>query len=147
MKKWSRILVGLGVLSLILGASAWSPPVGTGSGGVGRGQGRQYDPNNLVTVSGEVTKVTKSMRRAKGLHLEVKTAKETLLVFLGPASYLEQQKMTLAVGDKVEIKGTRVQRPQQAILIAGELKKGNQVVKLRDENGMPLWSRQGPGKR
>jgi hypothetical protein len=112
------------------------------------GMGMQYDPKSMETVSGEVTQVQTRGRRAKSLNLQVKTAKETLMVLLGPASYLEQQKMTLALGDKVEIKGSRIQHPSQALLIAGEVKKGDLVVKLRDDQGKPLWSPQGPkGKK
>jgi predicted transcriptional regulator len=81
------------------------------------------------------------------VHLQVKTDKETLIAILGPTSFLEQQKLEIAVGDKVEIKGSRIKHPQQAILLAGELKKGDQVVKFRDEQGKPLWSLQGPKRK
>ena len=143
MKKISRIVVLLGVLSLVLTAYAWAQPAapGTGKGGPGpgAGMGMQYNPQAVETVSGEVTQVQQP-RRSKGMHLQVKTDKETMIVILGPASFLEQQKMKIAVGDKVEIKGSRISHPQQIILLAGELKKGDQVIKFRDEQGKPLWS-------
>lgn len=145
MRIWCRILVWLGVLSLILAAYAWAQPAapGTGSSAMRQrgGMGMGYDPQNLETVRGVVTKVTASKRRAKGVHLQVKTDKEDLFIILGPAYFLEKQKMTLAEGEKVEITGSRIKHPQAAILIAGELKKGSQVVKFRDEKGLPLWRR------
>ncbi|MFZ5452156.1 MAG: DNA-binding protein [Thermodesulfobacteriota bacterium] len=144
MKKLPKIMVGLGILSLLLATYAWAQPAGPGAGqGMKRrgGMGLQYDPNKLETVKGEVIQVQKGTRRSKGVHLEVKTDKETLIAILGPASFLEQQKMDLAVGDKVEITGSRIERPQKAIILAGEVKKGDQAVKLRDEKGMPLWRR------
>lgn len=154
MKKISRIMVWLGVFILALAASVWAqtaPPAlpGAGKGPMTpkAGMGMQYDPQSLETVSGEVTQVQTRGPRAKSLNLQVKTDKETLLVLLGPGSYLEQQKMTLAVGDKVEIKGSRIQHPNQALLIAGEVKKGNQVIKLRDDQGKPLWPLQGPKRK
>ncbi len=157
MKKFNCILVLSGILVLLLAAGAWSQPgmggggkggMGGGGGmGMGMGMGMHYDPKTVETIQGEVTQVQQMQGMAAGVHLQVKTAKETVMVVLGPASYLEQQKMKIAVGDQVEIKGSRVQHPQMALLIAGELKKGDQVVKLRDDQGQPLWSRQGPKRK
>jgi hypothetical protein len=154
MKKMSNIMVILGVFILALAVSAWAqpaPPAGPGAGQGAMtpkaGKGMQYDAKSLETVSGEVTQVRTMGRKAKGMQLQMKTDKETLVVFLGPAPYLEQQKMTLAVGDKVEIKGSRIQHPQQAMLIAGEVKKGDQVVKFRDDQGKPLWAPQMPKRK
>ena len=146
MKKMNRILVFSAILALAVAAAAWAqsaaptlPGTGPGAAAPQPRMAIQYDPKSLETVSGEVTQVQARGRRGRSLNLQVKTDKETLLVLIGPASFLEQQKMTLAPGDKVEIKGTRIQHPNQALLIAGELKKGSQVVKLRDEAGRPLW--------
>jgi hypothetical protein len=159
MIKISKIMVLLGILSLVLASYAWAQPAGPGPGpggpgpgagmggpGPGPGMGIQYDPNAVETVNGEVTQVQKAPGRSHGVHLQVKTDKETLIAILGPAAYLEQQKMEIAVGDKVEITGFRIKHPQQAILMAGELKKGDQVIKFRDEQGKPLW-RMGPKRK
>jgi hypothetical protein len=67
--------------------------------------------------------------------------KETLVVQLGPESWLAQHSFYLAPGDLVTIKGSRITRLRETFLIAGEVKKGNQVLSLRDENGRPLWAR------
>jgi len=149
MKRLNRILALSGILLILLATSAWAQMGGAGRGGMGPGggMGMQYDPKTVETVSGEVTQVQQMQGRAGGVHLQVKTPKETLMVILGPASYLEQQKVKIAVGDKLEIKGSRMQHPQMAMLIAAELKKGDQVVKLRDDQGRPLWSRQGPKRK
>lgn len=147
MQKASKILVWLGVLSLALVTYGWAQPATPQSGrGQKGGMGMRYDPQNLATVSGVVAKVTTSKRRSKGVHLQLKTDKGNLIVALGPSSYLQEQKMNLAVGDKIEVTGTRLQHPRGPILLAGEVKKGNQVVKLRDEKGMPLWRRSLKGR-
>jgi len=149
MKNMIRILALSGIFLGLIITSAWAQPAGSGpgmggrgpGGGLGMGRGMQYDPQTVETVSGEVTGVQKMQGRAQGVHLQVKTDKETLTVILGPASYLEQQPVQVAVGDKVEIKGSRIKDPSKALLIAGELKKGDQVLKLRDDQGLPLWPR------
>ncbi len=151
MKNLSRILAWSGIFVLLIATYVSAQPAGRPGrgpgGGMGMGMGMQYDPQTVETVSGEVTEVQKMPGMAAGVHLQVKTDKETLSVIMGPASYLEQQKVTLAAGDKVEIKGSRVKHPQRAMLIAGELKKGDRVVKLRDEQGKPLWSGFGPRRK
>ena len=148
MKRLNLTLALSAILMLLLATSAWSQPGGMDGtrkgrmGGPGGGMGMPYNAQNVETVSGEVTQVQQMQGRAGGVHLQVKTPKETLMVILGPASYLEQQKVKIAVGDKLEIKGSRMQHPKMVMLIAGELKKGDQVIKLRDDQGKPLWSRQ-----
>jgi hypothetical protein len=67
-----------------------------GSGGWGPGSqyNRMYDPKSLETISGEVTKVdriTPSQGMSGGIHMLVKTDKETVSVHLGPSWYLENQ--------------------------------------------------------
>jgi len=46
----------------------------------------------------------------------------------------------------VEVTGSRVSSRQGAVIVAGELRKGDQVLKLRDAQGVPLWPPQGPGR-
>jgi hypothetical protein len=40
----------------------------------------------------------------------------------------------------VEVKGSRVTFEGKPAIIAAEVKKGDEVLKLRDENGFPMWS-------
>jgi len=69
-----------------------------------------------------------------------KTDKETISVHLGPAWYMDNQDVQIAVGDKVEVKGSRVTLDGKPTLIAAEVKKGDEVLTLRDANGFPAWS-------
>jgi hypothetical protein len=61
-------------------------------------------------------------------------------VHLGPAFYLENQDVKIEPKDKVEVKGSRVTFGGKPAIIAAEVKKGDEVLKLRDENGFPMWS-------
>jgi hypothetical protein len=116
-----------------------------GSGGWGPGgpYGRMYDVKTVETISGEVTKVdriTPMRGMSAGVHLIVKTDKGDVSVHLGPQWYLENQDVKIEPKDKVEIKGSRVTAQGQPAVIAAEVKKGDQVLKLRDEAGMPVWA-------
>jgi hypothetical protein len=105
----------------------------------------QYDRGSVETLSGTVMEVERlaprRVERLSQVHLLLKTGGETITVKLGPESWLAQQNFNLAPGDRVTIKGSRVNRPLQSFLIAAEVRKGNQVLFLRDENGRPLWAR------
>jgi hypothetical protein len=119
----------------------------------GRGQGRagarMYDPKTVETVRGEVVSVEKIPEKggmAGGIHLTLKTDKESVSVHLGPSWYLDQQSLKIAPKDQVEVRGSRITFEGKPAIIAAEVKKGQEVLKLRDDNGVPVWSgRRGRG--
>jgi len=137
-------LVGI----LVTAVSSFAQPrPGTmwrGSGGWGPGSqyNKVYDPKAVETISGEVTKVdsiTPAKGMSGGIHMLVKTDKETVSVHLGPSWYLENQDVKIEPKDKVEVKGSRVTFGGKPALIASEVRKGNEVLTLRDEAGFPAW--------
>ncbi|MCX5891241.1 MAG: DNA-binding protein [Deltaproteobacteria bacterium] len=152
MKNLGRFTSIIGILALVLAATAaWAQPGMGPGGGQGRGMGagnsynRMYDPKTVATVSGEVESLSQSTsgrRMAYGVHLTLKTEKETIPVHLGPSWYLEKQGITFAPKDKVEVTGSRIMYQGQPAIIAQEVKKGGQVLKLRDAAGVPAWAGQ-----
>ena len=116
-----------------------------GSGGWGSGTpyNRMYDPKAVETISGEVTsidRITPNKGLAAGIHMSVKTDKETVSVHLGPSWYLENQDVKIEPKDKVEVKGSRITFGGTPTIIAAEVTKGDEVLKLRDESGFPVWA-------
>jgi hypothetical protein len=113
--------------------------------------GRAYDTKTIETVKGEVVSVEKIPSpggKGYGVHLTLKTEKETLLVEVGPGWYVEKQPVKIGAKDILEIKGSRITTQGKPAIIAAEIKKGDQILKLRDENGIPPWSggSRSPGK-
>lgn len=105
--------------------------------------GRAYDPRTVETVKGEVVGVEKIPSRGGkgyGVHLTLKTEKETLTVEVGPGWYVEKQPVKIEVGDILKIRGSRVTSQDKPAIIAAEIRKGDQILMLRDENGIPAWS-------
>ncbi len=102
-----------------------------------------YDPAKLETLSGQVVEMKcLTPKRGRGtaqVVLQLKTDKETVAVFLGPDWYVEQQGFRLAAGDRLEISGSRVAHPKMTGLMAFEVRKGNQVLPLRNNKGVPAW--------
>lgn len=142
----------VGLLGLILVCGVWAQPGRGPGGGLGYGWGagdpysRLYDPKTVETLGGEVVsleKFTPGKRMSYGVHFTLKTDKETIPVHLGPSWYVEKQTVALAQGDKVEVTGSRIMYEGKPTIIAAEVKKGGQVLKLRDTNGVPAWAGQG----
>ena len=116
---------------------------GSGGWGPGTQYHRMYDPKSVETISGEVTsvnRITPFKEMAGGVYMIVKTDKETISVHLGPSWYLENQDVKIAAKDKVEVKGSRITFGGKPAIIAAEVKKGDDVLKLRDDAGFPVWS-------
>lgn len=153
MKKFRKFISLIGTLALVLAATAaWAQPGMGPGGGQGRGWGagdaysRMYNPKTVETLGGEVVSVDKftpGRRMSYGVHFSLKTAKETIPVHLGPSWYLEKQGMTFAQGDKVEVTGSRITYEGKPTIVAAEVKKGGQVLKLRDATGVPAWAGRG----
>lgn len=124
-------------------AAPWKGWRGSGGWGPGTPYNQMYNPANAETLSGVVTAIDKTvpMRRMDyGIALIVKTEKETIPVHLGPGWFIERIDKPFAVGDKVEVKGSRVSFDKQPAVIAAEVKRGDNVLVLRDSNGVPVWA-------
>ena len=81
-----------------------------------------------------------SGKNSSGIHLLLKTDKDSISVHVGPEWYLTQQNVQLNVKDNIEVKGSRITYNNKPAVIAAEIKKGNSTLTLRDSKGFPLWS-------
>lgn len=114
-----------------------------GGQGSGPAQGRFYDPKTVETLTGEVLNLDKiaGVTGTGGIHANLKTDKgETISVHLGPAWYLDRQAMTIKPGDKVTVRGSRIVFDGKPAIIAAEITKDGQTLRLRDDNGVPAWA-------
>lgn len=146
---WMALGVALAVpLAALAEASAQAPapggcPCGQRAGrghGHGAHAGRMFDPSAVTTVQGDVVEVaTGQGPRAEGVHLTLAVGSENLAVMVGPGSWLDQQPVKLAKGDRLEVKGARTAFGGQPVLVAQEIRKGDQVLTLRDASGLPAW--------
>jgi hypothetical protein len=146
MKRIATTVMILGVSTLLLTTDAFAQGFrwrGAGGWGPGGQYGRLYDTKTVETISGEVTRVqemTPYRGMGRGVHLMLKTDKETISVHLGPAWYIERQDTKIATGDKIEVNGSRITYEGKPAIIAAEIHKGDEVLMLRDANGIPMWA-------
>ncbi len=151
------ILVGALIMPLAVAAQATPGPgagncpgcKGMGGPGMMGGHGaRAFDPKAVTTIQGEILEVQRIARgRHEGVHLTIAMGSEKIPVLLGPDFYVDAQTLKLAKGDQVEVKGARTTLGGQPAIIAQEVRRGDQVLALRDANGVPLWRGQGTGRR
>lgn len=145
-----KFLILLLTVSLVLSASfAFGQPMksmkwkGSGGWGMGSQYQRMYNPATVETISGTVESVDK-VRPMKGMmygiHLLLKTDKETISVHLGPSWYIERLDTKIQKDDRIEVKGSRITFDGKPAIIAAEVKKGDSVLILRDSAGIPVWA-------
>ncbi len=101
--------------------------------------------NPVVDFRGKIQKV--QLTPGQGTpYLEVSAAGKTTKVILGSMRYLMDKDFNPKAGQEVLGRGYKVGEDVYAIL--AELPAENKTLKLRDENGYPLWirGRHGQGK-
>jgi hypothetical protein len=130
----------LAVTALALAADAPSAPQDTA------GPRRRYDPGTVETISGEVLRIDRvPKRRGTGtaVHLAVRVSSgETVDVRLGPAWWIDGQKVRVKERDKVEVKGSRVSIGDRPVVIAAVVNKKDKTLVLRNDAGVPAWAGQ-----
>lgn len=129
----------LAVTTLALAADTPSTPQG------GPGPRRRYDPATVETISGEVLRIDHlPSRRGTGtsVHLAVRVNGETVDVRLGPAWWVDGQKVRVKEKDKVEVKGSRVTIGGAPVVIAAVVNKNDKTLVLRNDAGVPAWAGQ-----
>lgn len=144
----------LGALAIPLALRADTPAPGTCPGGGqacahgqrrggGWGMGaRGFDPATVTTVQGKIESVEAGQgRRGQGVQLKLAAGAETVWVVVGPSFWVDDQPVKLAAGDLVDVKGAKSVRFGQQVIVAQEIRKGAQVLTLRDEDGRPVWRR------
>lgn len=135
------------IVSIVFVNEAWAKRGMSWRGSQGWGAGSQYarlyDAKTVETVKGTVESVdliTPMKGMSSGVHLNLKTDKETIPVHLGPSWYIENQDVKIEPGDSIEVTGSRVTFNGKPAIIASAVSRGEEMLKLRDENGVPAWS-------
>jgi hypothetical protein len=146
--KTRQVMVGQAVIAILAMLVA---PAAFSQGGMGQNMHMpRYDTSTVVTIQGTIQEVQEGtmqpgamgrMSGMGGLHLTVKTEKETVTVLAGPASFAKDKGFSFAKDDKVEVIGSRVKYNDAEAIIAREIKKGGKTLVLRNEDGIPKWSR------
>jgi len=130
--------------------TAWVTPLAF-SQEAKQGGVRFYNPSTETTVKGTVEQVETAYvpggglsQQARGkfsgpIYLNLKADSGLLRVYLGPPWFGESKGFKFAKGDQIEVTGAKFN--DEHTIIAREVKKGDQVLVLRNAQGIPEWSR------
>jgi hypothetical protein len=104
-----------------------------------------YDPQTVITVQGRVERLTKLPGFGPGGPHEMdrvvilKSNQGSITVHLGPAWYLSQKRFPPNVGDMLEVIGSKIRQNRGTVIVAKEVTKDGETLKLRDDQGFPSW--------
>jgi len=152
----TKMMIGLlslflcGLMASVSFAAPWQGWRGSGNWGMGTQYQRMYNPATVETVAGEILTIEKGIPgqgMSDGIHLQLKTAQETIAVHLGPEWFIERLDMKFAIGETIEVKGSRVTYEGKPAIIAAEIKKGDDSLELRNDAGVPVWAGRGARRR
>lgn len=105
---------------------------------------RLFDPKTIKTISGQVIKIDQVPEFGFGLQMRLTVfidKKDVLPVYLGPAFYIVGlwQAKHFKLGDKVTVSDSQVTLSGEPLMIATTAKRGNEVLRVRDKDGIPGW--------
>lgn len=101
----------------------------------------KYDPATETKVKGAVQElkfVPPTGGKPVG-YLVVKSGADSVQVFLGPKSFLDDMGASFKAGDEVEVTGSKVKQDGADLVLAREVEKGNDTLTLRFKDGKPAW--------
>lgn len=141
MTKQQKVLAGFIILCLALTAESWGQT--TSAEVKGDGPGNLYNPQSVVTVVGTVVSMTPPQVK-QGLpylvYLTLQAKEGKITIFLGPSLYIDKLPVQIKVLDKVIVTGSKITWQGSPVILAAEVKRGKDVLKLRDPNGVAVWS-------
>jgi len=130
-------------------AGPWKGWKGSGGWGNKSQYQRMYNPQSVVEIKGvveDIEQITPTKGMSYGIHVKVRTDTTTIAVHLGPAWFIERQDISIQKGDTIKVKGSKITFNGEPAIIAAEVEKGDTELKLRDENGFPVWAGTGMGR-
>ena len=105
---------------------------------------KDFDSKTIKTISGQVIKVSRDREPGMGMEMRLTVftdKKEVLPVYLGPAFYIvgSEQAKPFKIGDYVTVTGSQITVRDESFMLATTVKRGNEVLRLRDKDGNPEW--------
>jgi len=140
--KTSALAAGLAVLVPAAFAQGWRGWRGAGGWSAGPYQ-RLYNPESAYSAHGRIDTIQSFVPvpgMAPGVHMMIKTASEVVDLHLGPMWFIERLEPPFEPGDEIDFRGSRVTLNGKVVVIAAEIRKGDNTLVLRNAAGVPAWA-------
>ena len=146
-----KLIFGVSVVSAVLlvpvvlaqrATPIREPPPKAAPAPIGSAYLLNFDPAKMGTLEGVVVRVHQVPNTKvwlTSMNALVRTSTGDVNVELGPAWFIDNQELHLAVDDKITVSGSRVKPSGVDTMIATEVRRGNDVLHLRREDGTPIW--------
>ncbi len=101
----------------------------------------------METVTGKVSEV---IRRARPgpikamVDVRLTSDSKKMLVRLAPIEFLEEKKFAVKQGEVLSVSGYRMTTAEGKFLVAIEVRRGSQTLRLRHSPGKPAWKEGAP---
>lgn len=101
----------------------------------------RYDRATEKAITGTIKAVVSypAPDGSVGVHFDLKTADAMISVHVAPALYIGQQNFAFFADETVEIIGSRVAHDGRTTFWAKGVMKGSNVLRLRTDEGVPMW--------
>lgn len=105
---------------------------------------KPFDESKVEEVTGVVSAIEYSddgdgKENKRGVELLLKTDENEILVHMGPAWYIDNQHKKIEAGEKVTVRGSKLGKDSESLLIAEWIQTGKHMFRLRDSSGHPVW--------
>jgi len=105
---------------------------------------RNFDAAKIETYEGTLKSVgsfVPAKGAARGLRLKVESADGKMMtVYAGPRLYARMQDIKLKTGSDVTVMGSKATIGKRSIIMASQVTSHGKTLKLRDEQGKPMWN-------
>lgn len=104
---------------------------------------RKYDPDRVEEFKGKIEEIINlgaDNDEDKGVELILMVGDKMLPVHLGPEWFIKHQREEFKIGDNVLVRGSIIEDNHEEVIVAEWLKRGDNLLRLRFENGHPLWN-------
>lgn len=109
---------------------------------------RDYDLKTVESVGGRVLsveKTTPAKRKGYWVELMLQIENGTIAVQVGPTWYVDKQVPRIEPNDTITVTGSLMTVDGKPTIVAADIAKGSELLRLREENGVPLWPRKHEG--
>jgi hypothetical protein len=144
--KYTNSIIALAILLFPTGAFAEAPTQKGGCWSRDVAMRPMYDPQKNVSVMGRAISIESGVLQRSsatdiGSRLRLKLANnQEIAVYLAPSWYLDRERIQIKAGDRVEIRGAKLNQGRQPmVVVAATIKKGDQTWAIRDPKGKPMW--------
>ena len=117
--------------------------IGGGNRGASAPTGKVLQVESTEKYVGTVQSINRiAMPNQTQIQMTLTTDQGDVLVILGPANYIDQQKIKFQAGDKVTILGYRIKANGSDVIMAAQVQKNGNTLQLLDDRRQPVWGNQ-----